>query len=329
MKVGIIDVDCHGAKKKWGATQYPNLALCKIAAYWRSKGATVEWATAFEHYDKLYMAKIFNFSPDDLTAYNADEIIKGGTGYSLTSNLPQEIDDMQPDYTIYPNLGEDTSFGFITRGCPNKCAWCVVPIKEGAIHPYWDIDRVANGRKNVVLMDNNILAGGDYAKDQIRKIIERGYRIDFNQAMDARLVTEEWADLLVQVKWIDNRVRFGCDTPGQVDDCLKAMEMFEKRGAKLEFFFYTMLHGKFDECYKRIETLRQLNLRNRSNHSGRGVYAYAQPYRDPKNPNNPIPQWQKDMAQWCNKRMLYTSCSFEDFEPRKGFKCKAYFKKLF
>ena len=77
-------------------------------------------------------------------------------GYSLTSELPKEIDDMQPDYSIYPNLRLDTSFGFLTRGCPNKCSWCVVPRKEGEIHPYWDIDRVANGRKKIVLMDNNI-----------------------------------------------------------------------------------------------------------------------------------------------------------------------------
>ena len=76
---------------------------------------------------------------------------------------PQEIDDMQPDLSIYPNLPTDTSYGFLTRGCPNKCAWCVVPRKEGAIRPYWDIDRVANRRKKVVLMDNNnILAAGDY-----------------------------------------------------------------------------------------------------------------------------------------------------------------------
>lgn len=326
MKIGIIDVDCHGAKKKWGATQYPNLALSKIAAWHRENGDEVEWATPFEHYGKLYMSKIFNFTPDDLTIYDTNEVIKGGTGYDIFSKLQQEIDDMQPDFSIYPNMPNDVAIGFTTRGCDKKCAWCVVSRKEGFIHPYWDIDRVANGRKKIILMDNNILAGGEYAKDQVRKIIDRGYRIDFNQAMDARLVTDEWADLLVQVKWIDNRVRFGCDTKGQVQDCLRVMDMLNERGAKLEYFFYTMLHGKFDECFERIETLRQLNLRNRSNHSGRGVYAYAQPYRDPDNPKNPVPQWQKDMAQWCNKRMLYTSCDFADFSPRKGFKCKEYFQ---
>ena len=97
---------------------------------------------------------------------------------------------MQPDYSIYPNIPSDTAYGFLTRGCPNKCPWCVVPRKEGKIRPYMDVDEIAiDGRTNLVLMDNNILAAGDYAVSQMEKIISRGYRVDFNQALDARLVT--------------------------------------------------------------------------------------------------------------------------------------------
>ena len=53
MKIGLVDVDGH-AKKKWGATIYPNLALCKIARYRKQQGDTVEWAFPFEHYDVVY-----------------------------------------------------------------------------------------------------------------------------------------------------------------------------------------------------------------------------------------------------------------------------------
>ena len=175
-KIGIIDVDGQGKKKKWGATVYPNLALCKITAYHKAKGDTVErYDPLFSgHCDKVYMSKVFNFTPDFQYPIDADEIIKGGTGYDLTSQLPQEIDDMQPDYSLYPYVPSDISYGFLTRGCPNKCPWCVVPRKEGKIHPYWDIDRVANGRKKVVLMDNNILAAGDYCIEQLQKIIRGG-----------------------------------------------------------------------------------------------------------------------------------------------------------
>ena len=244
MKIALLDIDTHGEKKKWGATIYPNLALCKIAAYHKAKGDMVEWYTPFEHYDILYMSKIFNFSPDYPSVIsNADKIVKGGTGYDIQSKLPQEIDDMQPDYTIYPNIPNDTSYGFLTRGCPNKCAWCVVPKKEGMVRPYWDIERVANGRKKVVLMDNNILAAGDYCMEQLQKIIDLKLKVDFNQALDARLVNEENAKLLAKIKWID-RIRFGCDTPGQIKECEKAMDLITGYGYKGEYFLYTMIGGK-------------------------------------------------------------------------------------
>ena len=136
-----------------------------------------------KHYDIIYMSKVFNFSPDDTYIYDADEIVKGGTGYDPASQLPEEIDRLQPDYSIYPNVPKDTAYGFLTRGCPNKCKWCVVPKKEGAIRPYMDVDEIAiEGRRKLVLMDNNILAAGDYCIEQLKKIIERGYRVDFNQA---------------------------------------------------------------------------------------------------------------------------------------------------
>lgn len=327
MRIGLIDVDSHAKAKKWGATIYPNLALCKIAAYHRAKGDTVEWAMPlFEHYDIIYRSKIFNFTKDDDRQYNTDIEIRGGTGYDISSQLPQEIDDCQPDYSIYPTVPATVGYGFLTRGCPNKCKWCVVPRKEGNILPYWDIERVANGRKKIVLMDNNILAAGDYAKQQLQKIIDLDLRVDFNQALDARLVTDEFASLLAQVKWLDNnRIRFGCDTHKQIEDCERAMEMITGYGFTGQYFLYTMLNDDFDECYDRINHwwLRMRQVREK--HQGRQVYAYAQPFRDPDNPARPIPQWQKDMAGWVNKKAHFVAHSFEDFEPRKGFKCREYF----
>jgi len=329
MKIGLVDVDGHAKKKKWGATIYPNLALCKIARWHKQQGDTVEWAFPFEHYDRIYMSKVFNFSPDDLTAYDADLVIKGGTGYDIRSHLPEEIDRTQPDYSIYPNVPNDMAYGFLTRGCPNRCPWCVVPRKEGLIHPYMDVDEIAiEGRTKLVLMDNNILAAGDYAKQQFLKIIDRGYRVDFNQALDARLVTDEFAQLMARMKWLDkNRIRFGCDTHAQIAQCERAMEMLIGYGFKGEFFLYTMLNDNFNECYERINHWWRRLQDARHNHTGNWVYAYAQPYRDPDNPHRPIPQWQKDMAGWANKKAHFVAHSFEEFEPRKGFRCEMYFNK--
>lgn len=320
MRIGLVDVDGRGKRKKWGATVYPNLALAKIAKWHKVQGDEVEWAIPFVHYDRVYKSKVFNFSPDDLVCYDADEVIKGGTGYDIHSQLPDEIDRMQPDYSIYPNVPSDTAFGFLTRGCPNKCPWCVVPIKEGKIRPYMDVDDIAiENRANLVLMDNNILAAGDYAVEQLEKIIQRGYRIDFNQAMDARLVTEDYARLLARCKWI-KYIRFGCDTPGQIKECERAIALLERHGIHTPVLLYTMLHGDMEECYNRISRWRvRLHDSNRV-----AVDCHAQPFRDPKGVNHP-PQWQLDMASWCNKKQLFWSIDFNEFRPRKGFCCSAYF----
>lgn len=326
MKIGLVDVDGYAKKKKWGATIYPNIALAKIARYWKNQGAQVEWATPIEHYDIVYMSKVFNFSPDDNYIYDADTIVKGGTGYDHMSQLPVEVDYLQPDYTIYPNVPKDTAYGFLTRGCPNRCKWCVVPTKEGGIRPYMDVDEIAiEGRHKLVLMDNNILAAGDFAVAQLNKIIKRGYRIDFNQAVDARLMNDEFAQLFSKIKWLYRRIRFGCDTHEQIDKCEKAISMINSYGYHGEYFLYTMLNDNFQECYERIMYWWERNHRCRQEHKP-NIYPYAQPYRDPNNPNRPIPSWQKDMARWVNKRQIFQITDFEHFQPRKGFSCSAYLK---
>jgi len=357
MRIGLIDVDGHAKKKKWGATIYPNLALCKIARYhkervpkWGGPHDVVEWydPLRIDPYDIVYISKVFNFSPDyDYVITNAKNIYIGGTGYKedRTYNLcigdtnkvirykylftlPEEIDRCQPCYSIYPHVPKDYAYGFLTRGCPNKCLYCVVPKKEGAIRPYMDVDDIAiEGRNKLVLMDNNFLAAGDYAHEQLDKIISRGYRVDFNQALDARLVTEDFARKLAKVKWLDkNRIRFGCDTHAQIEECERAMDMIIGYGFHGEFFLYTMLNNNMTESYERICHWWRRLQDARRNKKGNWVYAYAQPYRDPDNPHQQIPQWQKDMANWVNKKAHFVAHSFEEFEPRKDFKCRQYFQ---
>lgn len=330
MKIGLIDVDGSAAKKKkWGATAFPNLALCKISAYHKAQGDSIEWYDPMfsGHMDKVYMAKVFNFSTDYQWPIDADEVIQGGTGYDIYSKLPQEVDDCQPDLSIYPGVPQDTAYGFLTRGCCNKCPWCVVPKKEGAINPYWDIERVLDGKKKAVLMDNNILAAGEYGMQQLRRIAEMGIRVDFNQALDARLVNEENAALLGRIKWIGNTIRLGCDTHGQINDCENAIELIDKNGYKGIYFLYTMIGGgnsTIQECYERINYWRKRNLVLAEQHHGKRYFPNCQPFRDPMRLND-IPPWQRDMARWTNDRCVFATTDFHDYEPRQGFKCRNYF----
>ncbi|MBD5427508.1 MAG: radical SAM protein [Treponema sp.] len=305
MNIGLLSVDGH---------HFPNLALGKIARWHRLRGDSVEWVTPlFGDYDRIYASKIFNFSPDIPEAYDC-EIIRGGTGYDIHSRLPEEIDLLQPDYSIYQGLHRLTSIGFLTRGCPNRCSWCVVPQKEGDIHPYMDIDQIViENRTNVILMDNNILAS-DYGLSQIEKIAERRLRVDFNQGLDARLVTPEIARLLARVRW-QKYIRFACDTHAAIKSVHKAIRLIRQHNPKAYFHLYCLLNGSYSECLDRLRYWRDTRDRR--------LILFAQPYRDPHN-RNEIPDWQKDMAQWVNRREYFRTCTFEDFQPRKNFRCAQY-----
>lgn len=193
MQIALVDVDGHN---------FPNFALMRISAWHKAQGDSVEWyQPLFSNPDRIYASKVFTFTPD-YTDFNPchPEPIKGGTGYRMYNNLPEEIDRMLPDYSIYPQY--DFAIGFLSRGCIRNCPWCVVPRKEGALRQYDDIERIAQDRKKIVLMDNNFLANDfEFVKEQLEKSIRLGLKIDFNQGLDARLITPENAALLAKQKW--------------------------------------------------------------------------------------------------------------------------------
>lgn len=302
MKIGLIAVD----------SKYPNLALMKISRYHKERSDEVEWYDGFSCYDKVYMSKIFSFTPDYDQFINSDEVSKGGSGYDLTTVLPSAIDRLQPDYDLY-GIDRRTAYGFLTRGCPNRCKWCIVPKKEGGIKPYMDIEEIAiEGRDRIILMDNNILAS-DYGLEQIEKIIRLRLRVDFNQALDARLVTPEVAKMLARVKWL-RYIRFGCDTPAQIEEVERTAHLIDGNGYTGQYFLYCILMD-FNESYRRVSYWR----------GKKRFTPYCQPFRDIENPSSVIPQWQKDMARWVDMKAVFKSVSFEDYEPRRGFKCKEYF----
>ena len=116
MRIQLIDVDGHN---------FPNLPLMKISAWHKGKGDSVEWYDPLTAWinppDKVYMSKVFTFTPDYPHPVCGSEIIKGGTGYEYPSGgepLPDEIEHIYPDYGLYPELCTDTAYGFLTRGCP-------------------------------------------------------------------------------------------------------------------------------------------------------------------------------------------------------------------
>lgn len=161
MKVALIDVDGHN---------FQNLALMKLSAWHKAHGDSVEWyAPLFSRPDKIYTSKIFTFTPDFQDYAAGDpEPVRGGTGYDPNVKLPDEVEQIIPDYSLYPDFS--SALGFLTRGCIRNCPWCIVPKKEGSLREVDDIERVSAGRQEVVLLDNNLLAADkEFVREQLEK----------------------------------------------------------------------------------------------------------------------------------------------------------------
>ena len=288
MRIGLTDVDGH---------HFPNLALMKIAAYHKSIGDSVEWASPlFGHYDRVYKSKVFTFTPDDDTPY-ACEVVKGGTGYGMYEDLPEEIDGICPDYSIYPQF--TAAYGFLTRGCPNRCPWCIVPKKEGSIRAYSDIEDWLCGRKEAVIMDNNIIAH-QHGLEQLEKIARMGIRVDINQGMEAGRITPEIAGLLSGVKF-SRYIRIACDTRAALPSVETAVERLKSAGIRPDKVFCYVLVKDVEDALYRIERLRTL-----------GIQPFAQPYRDFENNVEPTLD-QKRLARWCNMKSIFKTVKWEDY----------------
>lgn len=265
MKIGLHDAEKEHFRR---AKTFPNLALMKISAWHKAQGNTVEWWNPLLRYDRVYSSKIFDFTSEN--PYLPRDTIKGGTGYDVNSRLPKEIDEIYPDYSIYPNC--DYAIGFLTRGCIRNCPWCIVPQKEGLIRPYrrWQ-DVVRNDTGKLVLMDNNILAS-DYGIQQLEELTQTDYLLDLNQGMDARLVTSDLVFLFGKLHWI-RFIRFSCDTLVQVPYIENIYRLFKQQGVSVSrIFVYFLVRSDLQEASERLEALKSL----------KSIHIYAQAEQNPK-----------------------------------------------
>ena len=289
MLIGLHDSD---------ATGFPNLALMKLSAWHKSIGDTVEWWNPLLEYDRVYSSKVFTFTPEN--PYLPPNTIKGGTGYGLMFKLEPKIDDMFPDYSIYPKCRH--AIGFLTRGCIRNCPWCIVPTKEGQIRPYrtWHEVKRPDSR-DIVFMDNNVLACS-YGLAQIEDMGGKDVRVDFNQGLDARLITNDVAKLLARLKWI-RFIRMSADTDAMLEQVLKAIDRLWKYGVKSYRVFVYVLVQDVESAERRVIALRDC-----------GAEVFAQPYRDFITNAEP-PREQRDFARWVNHKAIFKTVeTFADYK---------------
>lgn len=301
MKIGLIDVDAE----HYGKSKYPNLALMKLSAWHKAQGDEVEWWWGFAQYDRVYMSKVFDetYTDDFPEPVNATEIIKGGTGYGLRNKLPDEVEHICPDYSLYPTLTKNTAYGFLTRGCPRGCHFCIVEQKEGRKSvKVADLSEWWNGQKNIVLMDPNLLAYKGHM-ELLEQLIESGAWVDVNQGFDCRLLTRENIEAINRVKL--KEIHFAWDYMNETPRVLAGLHLYKylatrkPHGAWGTVYVLTNYDTTMWENLYRIYTLRDM-----------GYDPYVMVYDKPN-----APKEVRRLQRWCNNRSIFKTCPrFEDYK---------------
>lgn len=289
----------------------------KISAWHKVRGDSVEWYEPMfsGHFDKVYLSKVFSFTPDFDYPIDADEVERGGTGYCISlvngrevfdpsknKNLPYEIEHIYPDYSLYPELTKDTAYGFLTRGCPRGCDFCIVEKKEGRCSvKVADLSEFWAGQKNIVLCDPNILACKDW-KELLQQLIDSGATIDFNQGLDIRLMTEEKARMLSAMKI--KEIHFAWDRYEDKDKILPRLKLFadvtNMKPSSHKAIVYTIVNfdTTIEQDLDRIYTLREI-----------GYWPYVMIYD-----KEHCKRVYKDLQRWVNNRIIFGKCKrFEDY----------------
>ena len=312
MKIGLYDADGH---------KFPNLPLMKISAWHKSQGDSVEFAVPLAEYDRVYVSRVFGdeYSKFEDFCFNTKEIVYGGTGFAITiengrevytktkdTNLPYKIEHIYPDYSLYATLTKNTAYGFLTRGCPNDCGFCIVSKKEGRISKkVADLSEFWRGQSHIKLLDANLLACKDKI-DLLNQLAKSGAKVDFTQGLDARFITDEVADLLASIK-ID-KAHFAFDFMKNERAIIKGLKIFQQkctvRSREAIVYMLTNYDTTIKDDLYRVNAIRDL-----------GFQPDVRIYR-----KSTAPRVLRDLQRWCNNRFIFHSCDFMDYVPRKDGK---------
>lgn len=274
MKIGLLNLE----------PKYRNLALEKLRLYYSQKGDEVEDYFALESYDKVYCSSIFTFTKKHIVPQGA---ICGGSGFDLTSALPPEIEAVKPHL----------NFGFTTRGCIRFCPFCIVPEKEGIIRPVGDLLDLWDGKtRKIVVMDNNILALPCQFHKVCQQAIEHKIKVDFNQGLDHRLLTKDFAELLAKTP--HEEYRFAFDHPSYQPAVDKAIKLLKKFGINRSRWYVLVGYNTTPkEDINRLNYLRTMKQR-----------AFVQRYR-----THYYEPFYLAVSEWANQPHLFITKTFDEF----------------
>ena len=295
LKIGLADIDSHN---------WPNLCLMKLSAYHKARGDVVEWWKPTGWYDLVYKSRVFTdtYSKDTIIVSNASQVIQGGTGYGPGPDLPNAVEHTFPDYSLYPQF-PDTAYGFLSRGCPRGCGFCVISGKEGRqSRQVADLSEFWNGQREIRLMDANLLACPDHER-LLLQLAESRALVDFSQGLDVRLITPDNVALLNKVR--TKAVHFAWDDPNM--DLTPYFQQFLdltsiKNFRKRKVYVLTNFGSTHEQDLYRVNTLRAM-----------GYDPYIMVYERPT-----APVVTRHLQRWVNNKWIFHSVpNFSDYAPTR------------
>lgn len=277
-KVLLIDFD----------SKIPNLALMKVSAWSKLRGHDVGFV--IEDPDHVVVSVIFSKNKSQAAGlkriFPNAQIHFGGPGWNLKNFLPPSIEKIKPDYDLYPS---EYSQGFTTRGCIRHCPFCFVPEKEGKIQIWQHPSKFHDDRFNTcMIMDNNLLALPEWFKTVSSWFIENGIKMKSPQGWDARLLTEEYAGILKDIRH-DGVLHFAWDHTRDEKAIIRAIRILKDIGFDLKHkigFYVLAGYGEkgynptFEDALYRCNRLREM-----------GVNAYVMPYHKKDKKINKLARW--------------------------------------
>lgn len=242
--------------------------------------------------------------------------------------LDDTIERMKPDYDLYPaeeiasrmkGIGTrehklkkateivNAGMRFTSRGCIRECGFCFVPKKEGKFRNVAEISDLINPKSNILILHDNNLTADPYCIDKLQEIRDRKLIVDINQGCDVRLINDDIANALSEVRHLRS-LHYAWDLMGFENQVMEGIKTLSKyiKPYKHMCFMLVGFNTTFEEDMYRFRKLVE-----------KKVDPFVMIYNEKKDVQL------RHFARWVNSR-IYKSCSFDEYEPWKRERQKGY-----
>ena len=258
-------------------TRFQPLGLLKLASYHRSRGNQVKLVRGIKedlkfNPDRIEITSLFTYAWKPVhevidfyhNKFTSAKMRVGGIYASLMPHrlksffpfvdthfgLFAKADDYLPAYDLLNEVEKwekwDSTILFTSRGCIRNCPYCVVPKLEGKIRiVVEDLERhIYPDHKRIILWDNNFFASPNWKK-LLKDLQNTGLPVDFNQGIDARLIDDEKARMIADLR--TSLIRTAFDNLYEKKAIVNAVKFFSQSGIRRRKIFIYALYNFYSE----------------------------------------------------------------------------------